>query len=80
MHYCVDNMPGAVPRTSTLALTNSTLPYALKIANLGYREAMKGNPAIARGMNLIYGEVVHKAGGGEHGYQICTPIPVLEMG
>jgi len=61
VHYCVNNMPGAVPRTSTLALTNATLPYALEIANLGYKEAMKENPAIAKGMNLICGSVVHKA-------------------
>lgn len=61
VHYCVNNMPGAVPRTSTLALTNATLPYALEIANLGYREAMRQNPEIARGMNLVRGEVVHKA-------------------
>ena len=60
VHYCVNNMPGAVPKTSTLALTNATLPYALEIANLGYRKAMKKNPEIARGMNLIRGEVVHK--------------------
>ncbi len=54
-------MPGAVPRTSTLALTNATLPYALEIASLGYKKAMKENPAIALGMNLIRGNVVHKA-------------------
>jgi len=61
VHYCVNNMPGAVPRTSTMALTNATLPYALEIANLGYQKAMKENPAIARGMNVIKGDVVHKA-------------------
>jgi len=61
VHYCVNNMPGAVPRTSTLALTNATLPYALEIASLGYKKAMKENPAIALGMNLIRGNVVHKA-------------------
>ena len=61
VHYCVNNMPGAVPRTSTMALTNATLPYALKIANSGYQKAMMENPAIARGMNVIKGHVVHKA-------------------
>ena len=61
VHYCVNNMPGAVPRTSTMALTNATLPYALEIANLGYQKAMKENPAIAKGMNVINGNVVHKA-------------------
>jgi len=61
VHYCVTNMPGIVPRTSTLALTNATLPYVLEIANQGYERAMKQNPEIARGINLIRGEVVHKA-------------------
>jgi len=61
VHYCVNNMPGAVPRTSTFALTNATLPYVSEVANKGYRKAMKERPDIARGMNLIRGEVVHKA-------------------
>ncbi len=61
VHYCVNNMPGAVPRTSTMALTNATLPYALKIANSGYETAMGEDSAILRGMNVINGRVVHKA-------------------
>lgn len=61
VHYCVSNMPGAVPRTATLALTNATLPYVLEVANKGYEKAMKENSEIARGMNLIHGELVHKA-------------------
>ncbi len=61
VHYCVTNMPGAVPRTSTLALTNSTLPYVVEVANKGYSKAMKEKREIARGMNLIRGEVVNKA-------------------
>jgi alanine dehydrogenase len=61
VHYCVSNMPGAVPRTSTLALTNITLPYVVEIARKGFRKAMKENKEIARGMNLIEGEVVNKA-------------------
>ncbi len=61
VHYCVNNMPGAVPRTSTMALTNATLPYALEIANSGYEKAMWENPRIARGMNVIKGNVVYKA-------------------
>jgi alanine dehydrogenase len=61
VHYCVNNMPGAVPRTSTMALTNATLPYALEIANLGYEKAMRENAAIAKGMNVIKGDLVHKA-------------------
>ena len=61
VHYCVTNMPGVVPRTSTLALTNSTLPYVVEVANKGYSKAMKENREIARGMNLIRGEVVNRA-------------------
>ncbi|MGB7575382.1 MAG: alanine dehydrogenase [Thermodesulfobacteriota bacterium] len=61
VHYCVTNMPGVVPRTSTIALTNATLPYVLEIANKGYERAMKQNPQIARGINLIRGEVVNRA-------------------
>jgi alanine dehydrogenase len=54
-------MPGAVPRTSTMALTNATLPYVLEMANKGYERAMEENPEIARGINLIRGEVVNRA-------------------
>lgn len=60
IHYCVTNMPGAVPRTSTIALSNATLPYALKIANLGVLQAMKADPAIARGVNTLDGNVTCK--------------------
>jgi alanine dehydrogenase len=61
VHYCVTNMPGVVPRTSTMALTNATLPYVLEIANKSYERAMKENLEIARGINLIRGEVVNRA-------------------
>jgi len=61
VHYCVTNMPGVVPRTSTMALTNATLPYVLEIAKKGYEKALEENPEIARGINLIRGELVHKA-------------------
>ncbi len=58
IHYCVANMPGAVARTSTFALTNATLPYALRIANLGYKEAMKRDPALMKGLNVQTGKLV----------------------
>ena len=58
VHYCVANMPGAVARTSTFALTNATLPYALKIANLGYVEAMKQDQALMKGLNVHLGKLV----------------------
>ncbi len=59
VHYCVANMPGSVPKTSTLALTNATLPYALEIATKGWRRAMKENPEIAKGANVIAGKITH---------------------
>ena len=59
VHYCVANMPGAVPRTSTLALTNATFPYALEIVEKGYEEAIRTNPEIAAGVNIIDGKVTH---------------------
>lgn len=61
VHYCVANMPGAVAKTSTLALTNATLPYALQIANQGWKEAMQANEEIKRGANVINGKVTYKA-------------------
>ena len=61
VHYCVTNMPSAVPKTSTLALTNATLPYALQIANKDWRQAMKENSEIKAGANLIRGNVVYRA-------------------
>src|SRR6201996_7963427 len=58
LFYCVANMPGAVPHTSTFALTNVTLPYAERIANLGWREAVRRDPALAGGVNVVDGDVV----------------------
>mgnify|MGYP000970340193 CR=1 FL=1 len=60
IHYCVANMPGAVPKTSTLALTNATLPYAAAIADKGWRRAMAANPEIRRGANVVLGKVTCK--------------------
>src|SRR6188768_2694562 len=61
VHYCVANMPGAVPYTSTLALTNATLPYAIKLANLGWKKASQENADLKKGLNVIQGKVVYKA-------------------
>lgn len=58
VHYCVANMPGAVPYTSTLALTNVTLPYVLKLANLGWEEACRQNKDLAAGLGIVRGEIV----------------------
>jgi alanine dehydrogenase len=60
VHYAVSNMPGAVPRTSSLALTNATLPYALDIANNGWKKAMRENREIKRGANVVQGKVTFK--------------------
>ncbi len=60
VHYCVANMPGAVAKTSTLALTNATLPYAVEIANKGWEKAMKENVEIRRGANVIKGKITYK--------------------
>jgi len=61
IHYAVANMPGAVPRTSTLALTNATLPYVLELANKGLRQAALADEALQRGVNTYDGRVVHRA-------------------
>ena len=61
LHYCVANMPGAVAKTSTLALTNATLPFGLMIAKLGAREACAKNPALLEGLNTIDGKCVYEA-------------------
>jgi alanine dehydrogenase len=61
IHYCVANMPGAVPRTSTLALTNATLPYARALADLGWQAALKRDPGLAAGLNVHAGEITHEA-------------------
>src|SRR5689334_12687160 len=61
VHYCVANMPGAVPYTSTLALTNATLPYALKLATQGWKKACQDNADLKKGLNVIQGKVVYKA-------------------
>jgi len=60
VHYCVANMPGAVPYTSTLALTNVTLPYVLKLANLGWEEATERYADLKKGLAIIKGEIVCK--------------------
>jgi alanine dehydrogenase len=59
IHYGVANMPGGVPRTSTLALTNATLPYAMQLANKGWKKALKDNPALLKGLNMTEGHVTY---------------------
>ncbi len=67
--YCVANMPGAVPHTSTYALTNVTLPYAERIASLGWRDAVRGDAALAGGVNVVDGAVVFGPVAEAHGLE-----------
>jgi len=73
VHYCVTNMPGAVGRTSTIALCNSTLPYAVRIANKGYEKAAGEDAGIAEGINLVQGRVTNAAVA-ESLHMQCQPI------
>lgn len=73
IHYAVTNMPGAVPRTSTFALTNATIDYALAIANKGWERACREDPALARGLNVVSGQVTHAGVAEAHGIPY-TPV------
>ncbi|MGA2960199.1 MAG: alanine dehydrogenase [Candidatus Korobacteraceae bacterium] len=73
VHYCVGNMPGAVPLTSTMALTNATLPYAVTIASKGWKEAAKSNPGIKAGVNIANGLVTYSGVAEAFGMK-CTPV------
>ena len=66
--YCVANMPGAVPHTSTYALTNVTLPYAIELANRGWKDALRADPALALGLNTHAGELTNGPVAQAHGY------------
>lgn len=77
LHYCVTNMPGAVPRTSTFALTNVTLPYALKLASLGFQAAIRSDPGLRMGVNTYRGYVTHPAVAESQGLEY-TPIEEIE--
>ncbi|WP_018085782.1 alanine dehydrogenase [Desulfurispora thermophila] len=79
VHYSVANMPGAVARTSTFALTNVTLPYALKLANKGYRAAIKEDAALAKGVNVIDGKVTYRAVAESLGLPFTPLSQVLEV-
>lgn len=61
IHYAVANMPGAVPRTSTIALTNVTIPFAVQIANKGAKEALRASSALAKGLNVANGFITYEA-------------------
>lgn len=76
IHYCVANMPAAVSRTSTFALTNVTFPYVLKIANLGYREALRSDGSLGKGLNVFKGKVTNKPVADSLGLEF-TPFEAL---
>jgi len=78
VHYCVANMPGAVPRTSTYALTNSTLPFIKSLANLGWKEALTRDPHLANGLNVHSGHVNHEAVARDLGYEYLSAADALK--
>jgi len=73
IHYCVANMPGAVPRTSTIALTNATLPFVRMIANMGFQKAIAESPSLAEGVNVYQGRIVYRAVADSQGREF-TPL------
>jgi alanine dehydrogenase len=79
VHYCVTNMPGAVPRTSTIGLSNATLPYGLALADYGLLGAISRDPELARGVNVINGKVTHPGVADALGME-CTPLLDATMG
>ncbi len=79
LHYAVANMPGAVPRTSTIGLTNVTVPYALQLANKGYKQASKDNEALIKGINTLDGYVTYQAVAEAHGLDYASANELLKV-
>ena len=77
VHYCVANMPGGVPRTSTLALNKATLPYLVKLANKGYQKALSEDKNFLAGLNIFKGQVTYKAVAEAFNYEFANPIKLL---
>ena len=83
VHYCVGNMPGAVPHTSTYALTNVTLPYTVQIASAGLEEALAADPPLAKGVNVYRGELTYQQVAEAHALDwrpLTDVIPALANG
>lgn len=76
VHYCVGNMPGAVPHTSTYALTNATLEYVMALATLGFEQAVAADPALARGINVLEGQIVYQPVAEAHSLSF---VPLSEL-
>ncbi len=79
LHYCVANMPGAVPRTSTFALTNATLPYALKLANQGFLDAIQNDAGLKAGVNTFAGHCTYQAVAEAQGIPFTSIDPLIEV-
>ena len=77
VHYCVANMPGGVPRTSTIALNKATLPYLVKLANKGYQKALKEDKNFLAGLNVYHGHVTYKAVADVFGHEYVDPSTIL---
>ena len=78
LHYCVANMPGAVPMTSTYALNNATIPYVFSLANNGLNEALSLDKGFCEGLNIHAGKVTITAVADEHGYDYHDPIELIK--
>jgi alanine dehydrogenase len=77
VHYCVANMPGGVPRTSTFALNNATLPYAVALANKGWKRALTDDPYLRAGLNVALGQVTCRPVAEALGYKYVDPMAVV---
>ena len=77
IHYCVTNMPGAVPLTSTMALTNATLPYAVALANKGWKKCALENKGICEGLNVVAGKVTYASVADAFGMEYTPVADVL---
>ncbi|OGT47363.1 MAG: alanine dehydrogenase [Gammaproteobacteria bacterium RIFCSPHIGHO2_12_FULL_41_15] len=79
VHYCVANMPGAVPRTSTIALNNATLPFIVALAAQGYRKALLANPYLLSGLNVAWGHITHEGVANDLGKPFVEPLSLLSL-
>ena len=77
VHYCVANMPGGVPRTSTLALNKATIPFLTKLADKGYEKALKEDKNFLKGLNIFKGHVTYKAVAHAFGYKYVSPKEII---
>jgi alanine dehydrogenase len=77
VHYCVANMPGGVPRTSTLALNKATLPFLSKLADKGYEKALRDDKNFLAGLNVFKGEVTYKAVADTFGHKYISPAEIM---